>query len=182
MTNVRNQLRPLSELSGDVAAMLDNYPQRDGYLLELFRVFANSQRFLNKGVANLLDKKSPLDLRERELVILRTCANRRCEYEWGVHVAEFATAAGFDESQINSTALGSADDPCWSFRESLLLRVVDELCEAGTVARVLAEFEVIWSLEQQLEILALCGNYHTISFVANTARLDREVFAPGFPD
>jgi hypothetical protein len=34
---------------------------------------------------------------------------------------------------------------------------------------------------QQLEIFALCGNYHTISFVANAARLQPEAFAAGVP-
>ncbi|GAA3246389.1 carboxymuconolactone decarboxylase family protein [Dactylosporangium siamense] len=31
-----------------------------------------------------------LTLREREIVILRTCARRGCEYEWGAHVLVFA--------------------------------------------------------------------------------------------
>lgn len=53
------------------------------YLLQLFRVFANSPRFLKKGALNLLDKDSPLTLRQREIVILRVCANNDCEYEWG---------------------------------------------------------------------------------------------------
>jgi hypothetical protein len=42
-------------------------------------------------------------------------------------------------------------------------------------------FEATWTLEQQLEILALCGNYHTVAFVANTARLPPVAFAARFP-
>ena len=38
----------------------------------------------------------PLSLREREIVIDRTCALTGCEYEWGVHVAIFAEAAASD--------------------------------------------------------------------------------------
>ena len=39
-----------------------------------------------------------------------------------------------------------------------------------------------WDLAQQLEILALVGNYHTISFVANSAELNKEPGAPDFPE
>src|SRR4051812_29406070 len=41
---------------------------------------------------SLLDR-GPLSLREREIVIDRTCALNGCEYEWGVHVATFSDAA-----------------------------------------------------------------------------------------
>ena len=44
---------------------------------------------------SLLDR-GPLSLREREIVIDRTCALTGCEYEWGVHVALFAKAAAAD--------------------------------------------------------------------------------------
>jgi alkylhydroperoxidase family enzyme len=169
--------------SEEVAAALEPYPRRDGYLLMLFRVFANSLRFLRgKGVLNLLDRESPLSLRERELVILRTCANRDCEYEWGVHAAAFGAAAGLDEEQIRATRLQPPESPCWSETEAVLLRFVDELCERGRAdGATLARFRELWDLAQQLEILALCGNYHTVSFVANSSALEPEPFAWRFP-
>lgn len=167
----------------DVAAALESYPKRDGYVLKLFRVFANSLRFLRgKGVVNLLDRDSPLSLRERELVILRTCAQRNCEYEWGVHAAAFGAAAGLSAEQIRATRLSPPDDPCWRDAEAVLLRVVDGLCAAGCPdPATLDAFRQLWDLEQQLEILALCGNYHTVSFVANASALEPEEFASAFP-
>lgn len=166
----------------DVAELLKRYPQRGGYLLTLFRTFAHSKRFLEKGVANLLDAESPLSLRQREIVILRVTANLDCEYEWGVHVAAFGRQAGFTEAQIAATRLGGGEEPIWSDEERLLLRVVDEICRDGRVSDdSLPKLQSVWSLEQQLEILALCGAYHTVSFVANTARLPPEPFAPRFP-
>lgn len=165
-----------------VAAILARYPQQDGYLLTLFRTFANSQRFLEKGVANLLDRDSPLSLRQREIVILRITANLDCEYEWGVHVAVFASAAKLSEGEIAATRLGKADADCWTEEEKLLLRAIDDICYKGGVSETtLPAFEAAWSMPQQLEILALSGNYHTISFVANTARLPPEEFAARFP-
>lgn len=166
----------------EIAATLARYPQRDGYLLALFRTFANSERFLKRGVVNLLDEDSPLSLRQREIVILRVTANLDCEYEWGVHVVAYGRAAGFNESQIAATKLADANASCWSAVECLLLRAVDELCAKGRVSEVTTPaFEATWTLAQQLEILALCGNYHTVSYVANTARLSPEVFAARFP-
>jgi alkylhydroperoxidase/carboxymuconolactone decarboxylase family protein YurZ len=178
-----NRLAPIAEpFAPDVAEILQTYPHRDGYILKLFRVFANSTRFLRKGVTNLLDRESPLPLRTREIVILRVTANLRCEYEWGVHVTAFGGAAGFTEEQIQASHSGDDTSPCWSGEEALLIQVVDELCATGTLSETTrAGFEQAWTLEQQLEILALCGNYHTISYVANVAGLDREAFGATFP-
>ncbi|MEO0998812.1 MAG: carboxymuconolactone decarboxylase family protein, partial [Pseudomonadota bacterium] len=170
-------LQPLEPpYSPEVEQALSAYPRRDGYLLTLFRVFANSRRFVSgKGVLNLLDRDSPLPLRERELVILRTCANLRCSYEWGVHVAGFAGAASLSRAQYLDTAPGDPDPALWPARERALLAVVDALCgDARLTGATLAAFEAGWSVEQQLEVLALCGNYHTISFVANVSGIPDE--------
>ena len=181
MKNVLSPIEP--PYTGEVSKAFENYPQADGYILQLFRVFANSMRFLTgRGVVNLLDKESPLSLREREIVILRTCANRDCEYEWGVHVSVFTRAAGLTEEQVRATKTDEHEVAGWSPEDMLLIKVVDELClHAKLLARTCEGFQEEWSLEQQLEILALCGNYHTVSFVANTSRLPGEAFAAKFP-
>lgn len=181
---VRRTLAPIPEpYPPETAAILATYPHHKGYLLQLFRVFANSIRFLRKGVLNLLDADSPLSLREREITILRVCANNHCEYEWGVHVAAFAKKANLTDDQAAATRLAPHDDPCWSEKERVLLQAVDQLCRDKRIApAAYAEFAQRWSLEEQLEILALCGNYHTVSFVANTAGLSPEPFAPRFPE
>lgn len=168
--------------SDEAAAILANYPHRDGYLLQLFRVFANSLRFLRKGTVNLLDRDSPLPMRLRELVILRVCAKLNCEYEWGVHVSAFAAHVGLSLTQVAATRLAPADAKCWDADEQVLLHAVDQLCDSGHLAaNTHAAFQSQWNVEQQLEILALCGNYHTICFVANTAELEPEAFAARFP-
>jgi alkylhydroperoxidase family enzyme len=165
-----------------IATALAAYPAQDGYLLSLFRTFANSERFLKKAVPNLLDKGSPVPLRVREIVILRTTANRNCEYEWGVHVTIFAGAAKLTPEQITATRALQIDAALWSPPEVGLLSAIDQLCADGRLDNATqAQFEADWSLEQQLEILALVGTYHTISFVANVARLPGEAFGARFP-
>ncbi len=178
-----NTLAPMREpFSDDIARVLSNYPTVDGYLLRLFRTFANSRRFLEKGVPNLLDRASPLDLRTREIVILRVTALNRCEYEWGVHVSAFGTAAGLSAAQIDDSASDRVDPELWSSEELQLIHAIDELCTSGNLDDpTLKRFQDRWTAEQQLEIFSLCGAYSTISFVANAARLPCEDFAARFP-
>lgn len=182
---MRHVLKPLeAPFSPEVAEIFRNYPQdKDGYILKLFRVFANSIRFATtKGASNLLDKESPLSLREREIVILRVTANKNCEYEWGVHVSVFADAAGLTQEQIAATRLDASNGACWNEEDAVLIECVDQLCERATIGDETYQcFQELWTVEQQLEILSLCGNYHLISFVANTSRIGNEPTAAVFP-
>src|SRR6266480_1699436 len=73
-----------------------------------------------------------IDAREREVVIARACARAGAEYEWGVHAVAFARPLGLTDAQIAATVHGTADDPAWSPREALLIRLVDELDDAAS--------------------------------------------------
>src|ERR1700733_5088616 len=77
--------------------------------LTLFRVIAGNSRTWEKFRAGSLLDPGPLVLREREIVIDRTCALTGCEYEWGVHVAIFAKAAELTDQQVRATVLEKAD-------------------------------------------------------------------------
>jgi Carboxymuconolactone decarboxylase family len=73
--------------------------------LVLFRTIAGNARAWEKFRAGSLLDRGPLTLREREIVIDRTCALTGCEYEWGVHVATFAGAAHLTDEQVRATVL-----------------------------------------------------------------------------
>ncbi|USG62873.1 carboxymuconolactone decarboxylase family protein [Sneathiella marina] len=178
-----NRLLPLEEpFTNEIEEVLSRYPAVDGKIIALFRTFANSRRFLEKGVPNLLDDNSPLGLKDREIVILRVTANTNCEYEWGVHVAVFGKKAGFTEGQFADICQSSINRDLWSPEECLLLNVVDQLCFRGNIGQPdLEEFQHRYTADTQLEIFALCGTYHTVSFVANAANLAPEPFAARFP-
>ena len=47
--------------------------------------------------------------------------------------------------------------------------------------RTLVQFRTEYSKQQQLEICALAGAYHTVSFVANMAQMEDEPFGAKFP-
>ena len=129
-----------------------------------------------------LGRKLSLGLREREIVIDRTCVRCRCEYEWGVHVAHFAARAQLTDDQTRSLVAGTSSDPCWTTaRERVLIDVVDALClnhdiDDALWAAASAEFDDA----HLLDVMALCGWYHAVCFIANAAGLEPEPGAARF--
>lgn len=149
--------------------------------LSLFRTVARDKRLFARFTgAGLLDP-GHLALREREIVIHRTCALNRCGYEWGVHAAIFARAAGLDAEQLAATrAPGVA--PCWSPREALLIAFCDAVHERTDIDDALwARLAEAFSDEALIELMMLAGFYRTVSLLANGLRLAPEVFAAAFP-
>lgn len=129
----------------------------------------------------LLDRGS-LTLREREIVIDRTCARCRSEYEWGVHVAFFAVKAKLTPDEIRDTCAADTTATAFAPRERLLLRLVDELHDTANVSDTLWQvLSATWTPEQLIELLALVGFYHMISFVANALQIPRESYGARFP-
>ena len=150
--------------------------------LMLFRVIAGHARAWEKFRAGSLLDRGPLTLREREIVIDRTCARTGCEYEWGVHVATFAEAAHLTDEQVRATVLEGADAPCWSESEQALIAAVDALHIRATLDD--AEFKALsahYDDAKILEVLLLCGFYRTVSYLANGLNLPLEANAARFP-
>src|SRR3954451_14748238 len=102
--------------SPEIQAQFDRI-MRGAAPLTLFRVVAGNARAWEKFRAGSLLDAGPLSLREREIVIDRTCALTGCEYEWGVHVMIFAKAAGLTGEQVTATVTQGADAACWSDSE-----------------------------------------------------------------
>jgi alkylhydroperoxidase family enzyme len=163
---------PYDALTADALDLL-------GPPIQLFRVLARRPERA-RGIAGwggyYLSRKSALDLRHRELVILRTTALCQADYEWGVHVAFFADKAGLDADHLASLATGSVDDPCWADRADIeALAAVDELHQSYDLADATwtALVEAIGD-EAAFEVTLLTGWYHAISFAVRTLRLPLE--------
>jgi hypothetical protein len=123
-----------------------------------------------------------VDPREREIVIHRTCARAGAEYEWGVHVIAFGKPLGLTDEQIAATAAGEADDPLWSDREKLLVRLADELYDTCTVrAPLWAALAERYADDQLLELLTIAGWYRLLSGLINAVGIGRESWAARFP-
>jgi alkylhydroperoxidase family enzyme len=150
--------------------------------LMLFRVVARDERAWQKLRAGSLLDRGPLSLRQREIVIDRTCARTGCEYEWGVHVRTFAAAAHLTAEQVRATVLGDAAAACWSPAEQVLIAAVDALhlratLDSGEFAALSRHFDQA----QIFEVILLCGFYRTVCYLANGLDLPLEETAARFP-
>src|SRR5262245_57559805 len=123
-------LRP--PYAADVQASFDAV-MRGAAPLVLFRTLAASERAWRKFRAGSLLDRGPLSLRERELVIDRTCALAGCEYEWGVHVAIFAEAVRLTPQEVAATAGAGSVATGWTAAEAALLRAVEALHARATL-------------------------------------------------
>jgi alkylhydroperoxidase family enzyme len=131
-----------------------------------------------------LSRRLSLTMRDREIVIDRTCARCGCEYEWGVHVAFFAERVGLTDEQVTSLTHGARTDPCWNdVRDQLLIAAADALHDTSDIDdRLWQELTGVFSHAQILDLLMLCGWYHAISFTATGVRVALEDGAPRFTD
>jgi alkylhydroperoxidase family enzyme len=185
MTKLATRIEPLEPpYETDLARTLERMMPPGIEPLKLFRTVAHNphvlERFRTTG-AYLLNF-GLLDPLEREIVIQRTCARCGCEYEWGVHAVAFAGQVGLTGEQLASTVGGGPADPCWSERQSLLVRLADELHDSARVSdplwRALAEH---FDEPRLVELLVLAGFYHVVSFMANGCGVELEPAAQRFP-
>jgi alkylhydroperoxidase family enzyme len=150
--------------------------------LKLFRVLARHQDLTDRmrPLASGILGHGLLRPRDRELVILRTCANCKAEYEWAVHVTAFGSAAGLSEAEIIATT--TLDNTIWSEKDAILLTMVDELHhETDVTDETWAKASDYWETAQLLEILIVAGWYRAISYVCNVARVPLESWSARFP-
>jgi 4-carboxymuconolactone decarboxylase len=123
-----------------------------------------------------------LEPRDREILILRTCARAGAEYEWGVHVETFGRPLGLTDQQIAATAAGQADDPGWSAADAELVAAADALYDTDALGDHLWEALAARLRDDQLiELVVVVGWYRLLSCVINAARIELEPWAARFP-
>jgi alkylhydroperoxidase family enzyme len=150
--------------------------------LRLFTTLARDQRLFQRCLAGALLDAGHLTLRQREIVIARVTALCGAEYEWGVHIALFAEAAGFRDEHVVSLAGQGGADPIWSEPECALLRACDQLHQSCDLDD--GHWQALqrhFSDEAMLEILMLAGYYRMISYLSNALRLPLEPYGVRFP-
>jgi hypothetical protein len=128
-----------------------------------------------------LGPQPSLSLRDREILIDRTCARCDCEYDWSVHTDYFVDCASLTPDQVRSLAPGSPTDTrCPDRRDQLLINAADALHDRAThlCEALQSELDEL----QQLDLLLLCGCYHAICFAVNAARVELEEHGPRFAD
>jgi alkylhydroperoxidase family enzyme len=165
-----------------VAEALERIMPKGVAPLALFRTLAVNERvFLRVMAGGYLDRGS-ITLRERELVIDRTCARCGSEYEWGVHIGFFAERVKLTPEEVAATRATDVDRTPFPPRERLLLRLVDELHDTAQVSDDLWQaLRAEFSNAQLIELVAVTGFYHLISFATNAFRIPLESYAARFP-
>ena len=171
----------------DVAARLEQMMPPGMPPIALFRTFVRNLPMataMGGWGGYELSRRLSLTMRDRAIVIDRTCARCRCEYEWGVHIAFFADRVGLDGAQVRSLTHGDASDPCWTDeRDRVLIEATDALHDGADLDDDLwNRLRAHLSDEQSLDLFMLAGWYHAISYAANAARVELEPGAPRFAD
>lgn len=166
----------------DVQARLDRIMPPGVPPLVLFTTLARSPRVFERFMAGGLLDRGSLTMRQRELMIDRTCARLGNAYEWGVHVALFGARVGLDEASLAALAKAAWNDPTWSPSEQALLRLADELHDTARIS------DEAWTLvrahyddAQLLELIALAGFYRTVAYLCNGLELEPESYGAPLP-
>ena len=173
------RIEPATTHSDAVKAALDKIMPPGVPPLALFTTLARNERVFSRVIAGGLLDRGSLTMRDRELVIDRTCWRCGAEYEWGVHVAFYGARVKLTPAEI--TAICSEDTSVFAPREQLLLRMCDELHRTNTLADELwSALAAEWTAEQLVELVVLAGLYHMISFAVNAFGLAPEPFGARF--
>jgi alkylhydroperoxidase family enzyme len=166
----------------EIQAWLDRTMPPGKPPLRLFTTLARDPRLFGKFFAAGLLDRGHLTLRQREIVIGRTTALCRSEYEWGVHIAIFGTRVGFTPAQVASLVRGGSADACWVPQEQTMLRLCEALHRDCTLEDTLwQQLRADFSEDAMLELLMLAGFYRAVSYLTNALRLPLEPDAARFP-
>lgn len=165
-----------------VGAVIDKMTAPGREPLALFTALGQSPRAFDRFIGGSMAGKSPLSMRDREVVINRTSARSHNEYEWGIHTKLLAGKAELTEAQIRSTFDGHADDGNWNEHDAALVASVDALLDrkkltVAEFARLKAHFDDA----QILEVVQLTAFYHGIALIVGALDLQSEAGMPRFP-
>ena len=106
-------------------------------------------------------------------MILRTGWQCRSPYEWGQHVV-IARAVGITDVEIERIAVGP-DAAGWDPFDALLLHAADELHDDQAISdATYAGLAARYDEQQMLDLVFAVGQYHLVSMVLNTFRVERD--------
>jgi alkylhydroperoxidase family enzyme len=144
------------------------------HALNIFTTLGRHPQLFRRWIAfggTLLDGQLPGRL--RELVVLRTAARCRADYEWAHHEGS-ARRLGVTEEELTALRRPLADH-AWPPDELVVLRAVDEMHDTGTLADdSWAAVHGLLGDAQSIELVMLVGQYHLVALVLRTLRIELE--------
>jgi alkylhydroperoxidase family enzyme len=180
LTEPRIKALTEEEWDEDVQALLKPFVDQ-GRVFNIFRTLANhpdlARRWLVFG--NHILGKSTLEVRERELVILRIGYLCQSGYEWGQHVL-IARAAGMTDDEIRSCKTGP-ETPGLSDLDRLLLTATDELhADAHITDGTWTGLSEHLSQQQMMDLVFTVGQYNLVSMALNSFGVQADEGLPGW--
>ena len=152
-----------------------------GRIFNIFKTLSNHPDLARRWMvfANHILGKSTLDVRERELVILRIGYLCQAGYEWGQHVM-IARDAGMTDAEIRSAKTGP-DTPGLSELDRLLLQATDELHADAHVSDDTWEgLSKHYSPQQMMDLVFTIGQYNLVSMALNSFGVQLDEGLPGW--
>lgn len=139
----------------------------------IHRVLAHSPETLASwiGFGTHVLRKNTLDVRLRELIILRVACNSGSDYEWGQHVRA-CVRLGIPREDVDRVVRGP-DDGAWSTLDAAALRGVDEMMGGWSVSD--GTYETLahhLSPTQLVDYVLLISEFILVALTLNTFRVE----------
>ena len=111
-----------------------------------------------------------MDIRDRELAILRIGWLSRAPFEWGAHV-KIAKRNGITSEEIERVIEGSRA-PDWSKKDRAIVRAMEELhFDSMITDDTWADLQEFYNDKKLIELVILAGQYKTVAYYQNALRL-----------
>ena len=111
-----------------------------------------------------------MDIRDRELAILRIAWLSQAPFEWGSHV-KIGKRNGITAEQIEWLIEGSSASG-WSRQERAIVRAVEELhFDSMITDETWTDLQNFYNDKKLIELVILAGQYKTVAYYQNSLRL-----------
>lgn len=111
-----------------------------------------------------------LNVRDRELAILRIGWLSQAPFEWGAHV-KIARRNGVTSKEIEQAIVGSSATG-WNKRDRAIVRAMEELHFDSMISDdTWADLQEFFNDKKLIELVILAGQYKTVAYYQNSLRL-----------
>jgi 4-carboxymuconolactone decarboxylase len=111
-----------------------------------------------------------MDIRDRELAILRIAWLSQAPFEWGSHV-KIAKRNGITSEEIERVIEGSSALG-WSKQDRAIVRAIEELhFDSMITDDTWADLQQFYNDKKLIELVILAGQYKTVAYYQNSLRL-----------
>jgi len=111
-----------------------------------------------------------MDIRDRELAILRIAWLSQAPFEWGSHV-KIARRNGITSEEIERVIAG-ASAPGWNKQDRAIVRAMEQLHSDSMITDdAWADLQEFYNDKKLIELVILAGQYKTVAYYQNSLRL-----------